>query len=102
MISSETLAAAARVEAHAVRRLMAGLVDHSPASGASESRPLEAAALPLRQPGKASNELQFLPHAVGDAGFAIRPAPSVDNSNDRHVSSMAGNDSLRIQSSNSL
>jgi hypothetical protein len=102
MISSETLAAAARVEAHAVRRLMAGMVDHSSAAGVSESRPLEAASTPLRQTGKASNELMFLPHAVGDSAFAIRPAAPADVSNDRHASAKAGNDSLRIQSSSSL
>jgi hypothetical protein len=102
MISSETLAAAARVEAHAARRIVAGLDDHPAAPGHSESRPVEAAAAHLRQSGNASNELQFLPHPPGDAAFAIRPAPQIDNSNDRHASAKTGNDNLRVQSSNSL
>jgi hypothetical protein len=102
MISNETLAAAARVEAHAARRIVAGLTDHSPDLGHSESRSVEAGATPLRQSGKASNELQFLPHAAGDAAFAKRPAAPVDVLGDRLVSAKAGNDSLRIQSSSSL
>jgi hypothetical protein len=102
MISSETLAAAARVEAHAARRIMTGLADLPPAPGYGESRPVETAATPLRQAGMASNELQFLPHVTGNAAFAIRPASPVDASSDRHLNAKNGNDSLRIQSSNSL
>jgi hypothetical protein len=102
MISTETLAAAARVEAHAARRIVASLDAHSPTTEPIESRPVEAAAAPLRQSGNASNELQFLPHSPGDAAFAIRPAPQFDTANDRHASAKTGNDNLRIQSSSSL
>jgi hypothetical protein len=102
MISSETLAAAARVEAHAARRIVAGLDAHSPTTEPGESRPVEASASPLRQSGNASNELQFLPHSPGEPAFAIRPAPQIDTSNDWHGSAKKGIDNLWIQSSNSL
>jgi hypothetical protein len=100
MISSETLAAAARVEAHAARRIAANLDEHSAVDSASESRPVQAASSPLRQSGNASNELQFLPRSPSDGDHSIRPAASVDGSSERHAGAMAGKD--RIQANSSL